>query len=128
MDKRGGSGPGYLHAPYSTALTTYPFIQGASGSADGFVTAPSFSYGSISVASNVIDRTAQTMVSYVNTTPGGSTSTAAVTSLANSQPLRIGSGSTGSPFQDFELLGVAIFRRALSADEIASIANYYGAS
>jgi hypothetical protein len=78
--------------------------------------------------SNVINRATQTMVSYVNGTAGGSTSISTVTSLANAQPLRIGQESDGGSTQDFELLGVAVFRRALSADELTSIANYYGAS
>jgi hypothetical protein len=41
----------------------------------------------------------------------------------------VGASAAGSAkYADMELLGVAVFRRALSADEIASIANYYGAS
>jgi len=41
--------------------------------------------------------------------------------------MRIGASALAvASLQDFELLAVAIFRRALTATEIASINTYYG--
>lgn len=48
-------------------------------------------------------------------------------SLSTVNPLRIGChSSVATAFTDFELLAVAIFRRALTATEIATINTYYG--
>ena len=53
-----------------------------------------------------------------NITPG---------TLVNTSVMRIGAdGGAGGQYQDFELLAVAVFRRALSATEIAAINTYYG--
>jgi hypothetical protein len=72
---------------------------------------------------NTSDTTVKTYTSNVmsntaNITPG---------TLANTSVMRIGAdGGAGGSFQDFELLAVAVFRRALSATEIATINTYYG--
>lgn len=82
--------------------------------------------GSVFVASTVASSTQVT--TRMNASAGSTLSKPAGT-LANSLPLRIGtmSTSTASPV-DGEILAVGIFRRALSATEIAQIVTYYGAS
>ncbi|MGA1076379.1 MAG: hypothetical protein ACO307_14780, partial [Ilumatobacteraceae bacterium] len=82
--------------------------------------------GALSSVTGVVDRLAQTAVVYANTTVGSSASTSLLGSLATSEPLQVGRRNT--VYGDFECLAIAIFRRALSADEITSIANYYSAS
>jgi len=47
-------------------------------------------------------------------------------SLTTTQPLRIGISTAFTSPSDMELLAVAVFRRALTATEIASINTYYG--
>jgi hypothetical protein len=56
----------------------------------------------------------------------GATDTTTLT-LANAQVMRIGrlSGASGN-YADMELLAAMVFRRALSATELAAIATYYG--
>jgi hypothetical protein len=58
----------------------------------------------------------------------GTPSTATATSLdtSNVTPLRIGANITGGQVWQGELLAAAVFRRALSATEIAAINTYYG--
>jgi len=85
--------------------------------------------GALTSLAGVRDTIADTLVAYLNTTATATTTDTTTATLANSEALRIGRLSgVGGNYGDFELLAVAVFRRALSADEIASIANYYGAS
>ena len=126
LDKRGSSGAGYLLAPYSTAQTVYPFISDGANSAGNFATAPAFTYGAQLVASTVVDRTTQQIVSYSGTSPGGNASTAAVGSLATAQTLRIGMRSDGGgDIQDMEFRGSAVWRRALTPAEVALVNAHY---
>jgi hypothetical protein len=85
--------------------------------------------GAARAVTGVRDVGADQLVGYNNSTAGTASTDTTTASLANANPLRIGSYSaSASNFADMELLGVAVFRRALSADELTSIANYYGAS
>jgi hypothetical protein len=88
-----------------------------------------FTAGQLVAISGVRDTVADTIRSFNN---GLATASTAVTdtttgSLANTGALRIGGSSTGFGNQDFECYAVAVFRRALTASEIATIAAYYGA-
>jgi len=76
----------------------------------------------------VVNRTSQTIQAYVDATASGSSpSLAAIGNSSNAQVVRIGSPTdTVLAGSDFELLAVAIFRRALTATEIATINTYYG--
>jgi len=86
--------------------------------------ASSYTNGNVVLLASVIDRTVQTMRAYTNNNTVATTSTAAIGSLSNALTLRIG-GRPGSA--DMEFIAAAIFRRALSASEIAAIVSYYGA-
>jgi hypothetical protein len=83
------------------------------------------SAGAVSVKGMLVDRTAQTLQSFNNSALSATTSTSAVGSLANALPMRVGRDSTGSSNNDMELVAVAVFRRALTAEEIATISTYY---
>jgi hypothetical protein len=83
--------------------------------------------GALQLRAMVRNTVADNHVSYVGTTAGTVGTDTTTGTLANSSPLSVGRVDVGS-YADMELLAVAIFRRALSADEIASIANYYGAT
>ena len=48
--------------------------------------------------------------------------------LANAEVMRLGRLSgAGTEYNDMELVAAAIFRRALTADEITTLYNYYTA-
>jgi len=84
--------------------------------------------GTLRVYSGVRDKTTRTVTTYANTVAGTAGVDATVEQFTNAFPVRIGADGGASPasYQDFELLAVAIFRRALTATEIASINTYYG--
>ena len=86
----------------------------------------SYTVGASHVRTMVVDRVAQTIVGWTDMTATASTSTSTVGSLANALPVRIGrSAGTTTGYQDFELIAVAIFRRVLTATELAQIVTYY---
>ena len=87
-----------------------------------------FAAGSLIAIGLVADRVGQTLATFSSSTLSATASISAVGTLSNALPMRIGSNafSTGGSFQDFELLAVAVFRRALSATEIGTIGTYYG--
>lgn len=83
--------------------------------------------GVMALMSMVVDRSAQTLLMNTNNVATATTPTAAVGTIANAAVMRIGAlASAASNFQDFELLAVAVFRRALTATEITAINTYYG--
>jgi hypothetical protein len=83
--------------------------------------------GSIRVTAAVLDRTTQTQTLYDNGVSVDSDTIASVGSLTNTAFVNIGRRVTGANIQDFELIGAAIFRRALTATEIVAISDYYQA-
>jgi hypothetical protein len=118
---------GYEMLSSGTTLSLNATIDSGASAAvrDGLTT---FATGTLCSLGFVVDRAAQTIASFNGGTLSATASTSGVGSLANSEGLRVGARSAGASHQDMELLAVAIFRRALSADEITSIANYYGAT
>ena len=127
IDKKngGGIGVGYSLSNELTNFTSASFL----GDGVTQVGRPGTALvaGAASVVIGVTDRTAQTQTTYANTTASATTSTAALGALTNALPMRIGvSAASLSSYQDFELLAIAVFRRALSATEIAAINTYYG--
>jgi hypothetical protein len=114
---------------WTQAATTT--LAGRGAYADGTnvltnVAGPSATAGNLNLWSFVRDTAADTFVSNLNTTAGTPVTDTMTATLANSQPMTV--GVAAGTAADMELLGVAVFRRALSATEIAAIANYYGAS
>jgi hypothetical protein len=73
----------------------------------------------------VIDRVANTVTLNTNNTDTYTNSLTGIGSFANAGAMQIGARYTVQ-FQAFELLAVAVFRRALTATEIAAINTYYG--
>lgn len=105
------------------------------GSVGDGVTAPSVAAsaataGALAALGFVADRTGQTILAFTNNSLSGTNSLAAVGSSSNASPMRIGATGTGvaGSFPDTEFVAAAVFRRALTASEIASIVAYYGAS
>ena len=103
-----------FHSPSDGTL--YPFVGTARPAS-----------GALAAVVAVRDVSADQNIVYVNGATASVTDTTTAT-LANAQPFRVsGWGAGGGPL-DMELLAVGIFRRALSATEIAQIVTYYGAS
>jgi hypothetical protein len=81
------------------------------------------------VAVHSLVKSGSTVTAYLNGTAGTPVTITATGTFANSEVMRIGRLSgAGTNYADVELLGAAVFRRALTASEITSIANYYSAS
>jgi len=91
--------------------------QGANG--------PTFTSGSVVVASQRVDRDTQTNTVFTNTMEGTAADTSTVLTLTNNLPLWIGRSGGAASYQDFELLSVAIFRRSLTQSEINTLTSYF---
>jgi hypothetical protein len=94
------------------------YVQGASGSGEANVT---LTNGVLSCIAGV--RNAGTALVSVNGSTGSATDTS--TSLANALNYRIGADPGGGNAGSFELLAALVFRRALSATELAAITDHY---
>lgn len=111
------------------ALTSSTTTQGATGIlTDGTTTATATSStssaGAIRVFSVTSDAAARSLTAALNGVAG--TAAAAGLPAANALPLRVGRQSGDSTtYQDFEFIAAAVFRRALTRDEIATITRHY---
>lgn len=85
----------------------------------------SYTLGASNVASMVVDRSAQTLVARMGNTESATASTSTVGSILTSSTLRVGSISGGTSYMDMEFAAAAVFRRALTANEIATIVARY---
>ena len=84
--------------------------------------------GTMTTTGMVVDRTSQTLSSISNATLSASITVSTVGPIGTTTSMRVGAvgDASATGFQDFELLAVAVFRRALTATEIATINTYYG--
>jgi hypothetical protein len=108
---------------YSTATSAIATIQdaGASQSASRAIT-----LGSLQVLAMVRNVAADSLTQYVNGTAGTPATDTTTGTLANSGPLTVGFQKVATTaYADMEVLAVAVFRRALTVDEIIAIAQYY---
>jgi hypothetical protein len=126
VDKRQTSDlAGYGLSTSGTALTLVGVIDAGATEISRSLT--TISAGAISALGMVVDRSAQTLATFNGSSLSATASTTTVGSLASTAPLRIGALGSGTNYSDFECYAVAVFRRALTAGEIATIAAYYGA-
>ena len=127
VDKKngGGVGVGWSLSNEVTSITSATFLgDGVAGASTIGTVATA---GTLVTAAAVSDRSAQTLKTFANASSSSAVSTSTVGSTLNALPMRVGCAAQAvGSFQDFELLAVAIFRRALTATEIASINIYYG--
>ena len=85
----------------------------------------SFTLGALTSAGVIVNRTAQTLRTFMNGTLGTTSSVSTVGDTSNSQPLQV--GRNAGFFTSQEVIAVAVFRRALTATEITQISDYYQA-
>jgi hypothetical protein len=84
--------------------------------------------GAVSVIAGVVDRVAQTVKVNVDGVSSGTTDISARGSFVNTDVLRVAAfPNTTSGASDMEFIAGLIYRRALTAQEIASITAYYQA-
>lgn len=81
--------------------------------------------GQAVTTATVVDRSAQTLVNYMNGTFSATQPTTAVGSLASSGVVRVGTYSDGAFFLDMEFRGSAVWRRALTTAELALVNTHY---
>lgn len=79
------------------------------------------SAGNLSAAVGIVDRVSNVVVAIGNTTASKALTSASVT---NNSAFRVGALANGAN-QDMEFIAAAVFRKALTPDEIATITNYY---
>ena len=88
----------------------------------------SYTYGTVGTFGIVLNRSNSTLIEYGNGSSVFSTSAAGVGDLSNFGVLRVGAQSYNAPSTnnaDMEVVAVAIFRKALTQDEMRLISNYY---
>lgn len=106
-----------------TALQALGYVDDGPDSAQQ--NSGTFTSGAINVLSLRLDRSAATLTPGFNNTFASPSSTSNIGSLTNANPVRIGRSIGAGGYQDFELIGVAVYRRVLTAGEIAALITYY---
>jgi hypothetical protein len=86
----------------------------------------SFTLGSPELLGLVVNGVANTFATFVNSSLSATTSTLSVGLLANGAALTIGRFAGSVNYADMEFTSAAVFRRALTPDEIKTITSYYG--
>lgn len=125
FSKRGSTGAGWTLYNVGTGYAQTAFVSDGTNTA--LTTQAAYAAGPTLVIACVFDRSAalvNTLVNGVASTPA--MSIASVGSLANALPMRIGRQADSSSFADMEGVAFAVFRRALTPDEVQTITQYYG--
>jgi hypothetical protein len=82
--------------------------------------------GTLQVISGVRNTATDTVTTWLNNTAGTSITDTTTSTSANAEVMRIGRLSgAGTGYADMELVAAAVWRRALNANEIATIVNRY---
>jgi hypothetical protein len=106
----------------NTSATTTPDVAVSDGTNVAITSTPTGPLiGGLGVYSFVIDRSAQRLTTYVNGAAGTHAGISTLGAVSNTSVMRIGSTPGGSALLDAEVYAVAIWRRALSAAEIAAL-------
>lgn len=122
-----------LYNTTSPGRTNYAWLADTSVLIDGTTNMPATagSNGDISIRAMRYNATADQLTTSYNNVNGAVQSTATMSdaeTMANNRPMNIGRQVLGSYANDFELLSAAVFRKVLSAGEIAQIVSFYGAT
>jgi hypothetical protein len=126
VNKREASA-GYWLIARQTSLRPQVFVSDGTNTATPFPST-TVTEGSLQVYGGVVDRSAQTVAPIMDGVVDATADISSVGSLENALPFLLGRRSGGTPnYQDFELIGVAVYRRALTQAEIAQVTAYYQA-
>lgn len=103
----------------------YAIVGDGTNTTDTSASPQSFTLGALTSAGVIVNRTGQTLRTFMNGTLGTTSSVSAVGDTSNSQPLQV--GRNAGFFTSQEVIAVSVFRRALTATEITQITAYYQA-
>lgn len=115
--------PGWFEWGASNTLNTRSVVS--DGTTQITSVSPTATNGSSNAFVSVLNRATNQLTDYRNGVAGTPVSVAAVGSLTNSSVLRIGAIASGAVATDMEFFGAAVWRRALSAAEIATVSGHY---
>jgi hypothetical protein len=121
-----GTGAGWSLGAIGSAVFA-PRIVTADGTTTGVNNGANTTAGALAVVAMVINRTTQRSTPYTNNTAGTQVNTTTIGSLSNALNMRIGQApdsASNKPF-DGEFVAAAVFRRALTTNEIATIVARY---
>lgn len=121
-DYSAANDPGYQISFDATTNAGLYVVDSAGDSAQRVL---AYTSGAAAVSHGYLNRATAKINSGWGNTYGSEVSSSAVGSLSNTRALRIGRAIGAGGYQDFELIGMALFRRVLSTTEIASIVTYY---
>jgi hypothetical protein len=130
LSKESGGGASAGWALLNNGGVARPYLQIADGvtSDNNSSTATTVSFGALIVTAAVRNVSTDRLVMNTNNTTNAGEEDNTTGSFANASPLRIGSYALSVVANlNAELLAVAVFRRALTAGELSTIATYYGA-
>ena len=123
IDKWNGTA-GYVLSSNNTSLGALAYVSDTGAHAAQQSTTAQ-SAGSLAVFSARLDRSLNTIVPGVNTTFATGWPTTSIVDTTNTSSLGIGRRTSGTNYGDFELVAVAVFRRALTATEIGLVSTYF---
>lgn len=123
IDKWNGTA-GYTLSSNNTSLGALAYVSDTGAHAAQQSTTAQ-SAGSLAVFSARLDRSLNTIVPGVNTTFATGWPTTSIVDTTNTSSLGIGRRTSGTNYGDFELVAVAVFRRALTATEIGLVSTYF---
>lgn len=116
---------GYHLESHGTNLRTYSFASDGTNTSQGYAGAGLYVSGTSIAAATI--RSASGITSAWRSGITASILGNITGDLSNTAPLRIGRGGTGS-YQDFEFFGAAVFREALTADDLRRLTAEMGVS
>lgn len=120
------TGVGYAITNNGTGNTSLVTLADGVIAFGSSVTSSAYATGAARVLSGVVNRQDQTGKIFTGGVENASLSTAAIGSFASGNPLRFGTVGAGTGgFADMEFYGAAVFRRALSAAELATVNAHY---
>jgi len=114
--------PGYTLYKYAGGPSAY--LQIADGTVNPTAQTVAQTAGAILLSAGVRDTSSDNLIAYAGSTAGTAVTDTTTASLVNFTQFFIGRTSTGG-YLDGELVAAAVFRRALTAGEIATISTYY---
>jgi hypothetical protein len=120
----GANSKGYALRNFS-GDNVYAIVGDGTNTTDTSASPQSFTLGALTSAGVIVNRTAQTLRTFMNGTLGTTSSVSTVGDTSSSQPLQV--GKNAAFFTSQEVIAVAVFRRALTATEITQITAYYQA-
>jgi hypothetical protein len=119
---------GYLLGNDGTTAALARMQSGDGTNGTSAVTGSSRSSGTLNTIAGVRNISTDNTIVYLNGTAGSAVTDTTTATLANAEVMRLGRLSgAATDYNDMELVAAAIFRRALTSDEITTLYNYYTA-